>query len=177
MNNLNKLNTPLQRLIMISMVATIYTVISLLGATYSFSNIQIRFAEILCLLPIFFPWSIWGVTLGCFITNLLGAVLGFNPIGLIDMIFGTLATFIAAYLTYRFRNVRIKDLPIVSVLMPVIINAIIIGLELTFVFGNGNMKLFWIFALEVGIGQFIACVVFGLPIVYRLGKYNMFKQI
>jgi uncharacterized membrane protein len=162
---------------MISLVAGIYTVMSLIGATYSFSSIQIRFAEILCLLPIFFPWSIWGVTLGCFITNLLGAVLGINPIGFIDMIFGTLATFIAAYLTYRYRNVRFKGWPVLSALMPVIVNGLIIGLELTYVFGNGDFSLFFIFALQVAVGEFIACVIFGLPIVHKLAKHRMFSQI
>ncbi|MDD2592318.1 MAG: QueT transporter family protein [Erysipelotrichaceae bacterium] len=171
------INTPLKKLILISLIAAIYTIMSLLGATYSFSNIQLRFAEILCLLPIFMPISIWGVTLGCFITNLLGAVLGINPIGFIDMIFGTLATLIAAYLTYRTRNVRFKGWPITAALMPVIINGLIIGLELTYVFGNGDFSLFYIFALQVAIGEFIVCVVLGLPIIKRLEQHKLFSQL
>jgi len=175
MNMSQRSNSIVYRLVVISLISAIYTVVSLLGATLSFSNIQVRFAEILCLLPILFPWAIWGVTLGCFLTNLLGVILSVNALGFIDMIFGTLATFIAAYLTYRWRNVRIKNIPFLSALAPVLINGLIIGLELTYVFGNGDLTLFPIFAIEVAIGEIIACMIFGIPIIMKLEHSKIFK--
>ncbi|MEA5027050.1 MAG: QueT transporter family protein [Erysipelotrichaceae bacterium] len=177
MNNLNRSNSAVYKLVIISLIAAIYTVVSLLGASLSFSNIQVRFAEVLCLLPILFPWAIWGVTLGCFLTNLLGVVFTVNTLGIIDIVFGTLATFIAAYLTYRWRNIRFGNWPVLSALAPVVVNGIVIGLELALVFGNGDFSLFVLFALEVAAGELIACVLIGLPVIRQLERTGLFKQV
>ncbi len=153
------------------MIAAIYTALSLALAPFSFGNIQVRVSEALTVLAIFSPLAIYGLTLGCFITNLLGVILGFNPLGLLDVFVGTLATFIAAVLSYRFRNIRVKGFPFLSFLMPVIVNAVMIGFELTLVFAPSlDLRYFSIFALEVGIGQTIA--VFGLG----TAVYHLFKR-
>ena len=79
----------------IAMIAAVYTVVSLALAPISYGNIQVRIAEALTILPLLYKPSIYGVTLGCFLTNLLGAFMGVNPTGFIDAIIGTLATFLA----------------------------------------------------------------------------------
>ena len=87
-----------------AMIAAIYTVVSLVLAPFSFGNIQVRMAEALTILPLIYEPSIWGVTLGCFLTNLIGAAMGVNPTGMLDAVVGTLATFLAAWCTYRLRS-------------------------------------------------------------------------
>ena len=69
------------------MIAAIYAVASLIIPVLSFGPLQIRFAEILCLLPLFNRKYIIGVTLGCFITNLIGAMIGVNILGYADVLF------------------------------------------------------------------------------------------
>jgi uncharacterized membrane protein len=63
----------------VAMIAAVYTVVSLFLAPFSFSNIQVRIAEALTLLPLIYKPSIAGLTIGCFLTNLIGAITGVNP--------------------------------------------------------------------------------------------------
>jgi uncharacterized membrane protein len=155
----------------IAMIGAIYTAVSLALAPFSFGNIQVRVSEALTVLAIFSPLAIYGLTLGCFITNLLGVMMGVNPLGFLDVFVGTLATLIAALLSYQFRNIRIKSFPLLSFLMPVIVNALLIGFELTLVFAPQlDLRYFIIFALEVGLGQTIAVFGFGAAL------YQLFKR-
>ena len=99
--------TKMSTFVRVAMIAAIYTVVSLVLAPFSFGNIQVRIAEALTILPILYKPSIYGVTLGCFLTNLLGAMLGVNPTGLIDAVVGTLATFLAAECTYALKDKKL----------------------------------------------------------------------
>lgn len=158
----------------VALIAALYSTVSLVLAPFSFGNIQVRVAEGLTLLPLLSPLPILGLTLGCFITNFIGVIMGVNILGMMDVFIGTFATLIAALLTYYFRNIKIKGFPLLSTLMPIVINAIIIGAELTYVFAPAfTLSYFMIFALEVGIGQFIAVYLVGLPILNALKKRNI----
>ena len=161
-----------------AIIAALYTAISLAIPLLQFSQIQVRFAEILCLLPILSKRSIWGIALGCFITNLVGAFLGINPLGYYDAIIGTLATIFACLLTFKFRNIKFHKLPLLSALMPVLINAIFIGLELAYCFMPDNLIYGWIInGIFVGIGELIACVFIGLPVFNLLSKNKKFCKL
>lgn len=158
----------------VALIAALYSTVSLVLAPFSFGNIQVRVAEGLTLLPLLSPLPILGLTLGCFITNFIGVIMGVNILGMMDVFIGTFATLIAALLTYYFRNIKIKGFPLLSTLMPVVINAIIIGAELAYVFApEFTLSYFLIFAIEVGIGQFIAVYLVGLPILNALKKRNI----
>lgn len=129
------------------------------------------------LLPILFPEAIAGVTLGCFLTNLIGAILGVNLLGFFDVFAGTLATFLAAMLTWRCRKLCVKGVPLVSALMPVLFNAVIIGAELAYVlYPTALLTGFVINALEVGFGELVACFILGLPLVKALDKAQLAKR-
>lgn len=161
----------LSSLVKIAMIAALYSTVSLVLAPFSFGNIQVRVAEGLTLLPLISPLAIVGLTLGCFITNFVGVIMGANILGMMDVFIGTFATLIAAILTYQLRKITIKGFPFLSSLMPIVINAIIIGAELAYVFApEFTFTYFAIFALEVGIGQTIAVYVVGLPILSALKK-------
>jgi len=164
----------LNSLVKIALIAAIYSAVSLALAPFSFGNIQVRVAEGLTLLALLSPLAIFGLTLGCFITNFVGVIMGVNILGMMDVFIGTFATLIAAILTYRLRHITIKGFPLLSSLMPIIINAIIIGAELAYVFApEFTLSYFAIFALEVGIGQTIAVYLIGLPIYNGLKKRNI----
>lgn len=144
----------------IAMIAAIYTVVSLALAPFSFGNIQVRLAESLTLLPLLYRPSILGVTLGCFLTNLLGAMMGVNPTGLLDAGVGTLATFLAASLTYRLKDHQVHGFPLWSFLMPVVFNFVFIGAELSWLYmPNEFLTGFFIFGSEVAIGEIISLVI------------------
>lgn len=159
----------------IAMIAAVYTVVSLALAPVSYGNIQVRIAEALTILPLLYKPSIYGVTLGCFLTNLLGAFMGVNPTGFIDAIIGTLATFLAAECTYMLKDKTVKGFPLWSVLMPVIFNFFFVGAELAVLYFEGNVVLgTLIMGSEVAVGELIS-VILGWLLLKPLGKTNLFK--
>ena len=90
-----------------AMVAALYALLSYFGDIFglSFGHVQIRFAEALTVLPFLFPATAPGLAVGCLITNLL------SPYGPVDVIFGTLATAIAAWLTMKMPKWYLAALP------------------------------------------------------------------
>jgi len=162
-----------------AMIAAIYTVLSVALSAISFGTVQIRISEALTLLPIFSFTNIWGVTIGCFITNLIGFFTGAKILGSLDMIFGTFATFSAAVCSYLLRNIKIKDIPLLSVVPPIAFNAVVIGWELCMLINNGSFSpvIFWAQAISVGIGQMLSCGVIGLMMVRLIEKNKTLKEL
>ena len=99
-----------------ALVAALYAVMGYFGDIMSltFGPVQLRFAEALTVLPFVFPAAAPGLAVGCLITNLL------SPYGPMDVIFGTLATAIAAWLTVRAPRWYLAALP------PILVNAVIL---------------------------------------------------
>lgn len=170
-------NKSLHKWVLCALIAAVYAAASLAIPALSFSGMQCRISEALVLLPLIYPPSILGVTLGCLITNAIGVFLGANILGVWDVLFGTLATLIAAYGTYKFAKVKFFNIPLISILMPVVVNGIVIGAELAFVLSpNGfDMTLFFINGGLVALGELVAVVIFGLPLVNGLSKTQLFK--
>ena len=161
----------------IAMIASMYTAISIGIAPLSFGVVQIRFAEALVLLAVFGKRSIYGVTLGCAITNAIGAAMGVNILGPIDIVVGTLATLLAALMSYQLRNIRFKGIPVLSAIPPVLVNAIAIGYELMWVSGGNNLAVFLTNFTSVAVGQVISCVFLGLIMLQMLSKVGIDKVI
>lgn len=138
--------------------------------------VQFRVAEVLNVLALFTPYAIPGLTIGCIISNLYGLSAGLP----LDMIFGSLATLIATMLMYLLRNVKIKTYPLLSMLMPALINGIIVGWEIEFFFIEGKFE--WIGFLTQGgfvaLGELGVMLVLGTIFYYVISKRkidNMLK--
>ena len=154
------MNQKVRNFCIIAIIGAMYCAVSLALAPLSFGNIQVRIAECLTMLPLIYAPSVYGVILGCFLTNLLGAFMGLNVLGFMDVFVGTLATALAAILTYKLRDYKIKNVPIFAILMPVIFNGIIIGIELGLVlFPNAIITGSLISGIEVAIGELISVIV------------------
>jgi uncharacterized membrane protein len=168
----------MKRFSRIAMIAAIYTAICFVPALsmIAFGSVQVRIAEAMTMLQQIYKPSIIGVTLGCFITNLLGAVTGVNPTGMLDSVLGTSATLMAAYFTWKFRDRKIKGIPVLSMLMPVVFNFVIVGAELAYLFMPDNFFAgLLINGASVALGEIIA-VIFGYALVMQLDKTNIFKE-
>lgn len=160
----------------IAMIAAVYTVLTLALAPISYGNLQVRISEALTLLPLIYAPSIYGVTLGCFLSNLIGAFTGMNPTGYIDAIIGTLATFFAAYCTYKLKDIKVGKYPVLAILMPVIWNFFFVGAELGFLFMPDNILLGTLInGAWVALGEVIA-VILGYVLVNVLDKTKIFKD-
>ena len=140
-----------------ALVASVYTVLSLLVAPFAFGAIQVRIGEALMVLCLIDKEYVYALTLGCFLTNLIGVITAVNPL-VLDIFIGTSATFIAGLLVYQFRNILWFKQPILSMLMVVIINGILVGLELMYYF-NLSISEGFITMIQVAIGELIACIL------------------
>ena len=167
----NKLSVT--RLVRCAVIAAVYVVLCLALAPFSYGAVQVRIAEALCLLPVFGAEYIVGVTLGCFLANLLGSTV-------IDVVFGTLATLLACLVTYKLRDVRVKGLAIPASLPPVVFNMLIVGaFEITFFFSDTapTAALAAFNAVAVGIGEIISCTVVGVALVKLVESNEGLKRI
>ena len=170
---MNQKSMSVKRLVRCAVIAAIYVVLCLVLQPFSYGAVQVRVAEAFCLLPIFGTEYIIGVTLGCFLANLLGSTV-------IDVIFGTLATLLACLVTYKLRNVRVKGLAIPASLPPVISNMFIVGaFEITFFFSDAapTVALAAFNAVAVGIGEIISCTVVGVALVKLVESNEGLKRI
>ena len=107
-----------------------YAALTMLLAPISYGAIQCRVSEVLCILPFFIPCTAWGLFVGCAIANLLSAA------GIFDVIFGSLATLLAALCTAwlgRGRGAQSWVRCILAALMPVVFNFVLVGAAFDFV--------------------------------------------
>lgn len=153
-----------------ALIAAIYTVLTLGLPVVSFGAIQFRLSEALCMLPAIFPQSVLGLTIGCFLSNLLGAVMGVNPLGFIDSVFGTLATLIAAVVLLKIAPF-VKNNIIKLVVFPlpaVLFNGIIIGAELAFLTLTFSWQSFFSFFGVIALSEAVVCYIFGNLLIFLL---------
>ena len=148
------------------MISAVYLVLTFIFYLTSFLPYQIRFAEALAVLPYFTPLSIPGLFVGCVVANIIGG----NVIW--DIVFGSLATLIAAYLTYKISYNKPKR-KLLAPLPPVIINAVVVGTMLSILY---ELPLF-VTMLSVGLGQIVACYLIGFPLMLIIEKNKKLREL
>lgn len=142
-----------------ALIAAIYVVLTMVFRPISFGPVQFRISEVLCVLPYFTPAAIPGVTIGCLISNLMGGAV------LMDVVFGTFATFLGAVGSRLLRRNRF----LVSV-PPILSNMVIIPWVLKYAYGSED--LIWYMMITVGIGEILAIGVLGQFLITTLNKYR-----
>lgn len=147
-----------------AIVAAIYFVLTIALGSFAYGEIQFRVSEILVLLCFWRPDFIIGVTIGTFLANIP------STLGAWDMLFGTLATLIAAC-GVAFCSPRLA----VATLFPTVVNAFVVGAELYFVFGFSSLTEFFITAGYVALGEFAVMVV-GYIILVLISRNKAFME-
>ena len=159
-----------------AVIAGLYAALTYAAAmlNLAYGPVQFRFSEALTVLPAFTPAAIPGLTVGCLLAN-LG-----SPLGVVDWVFGTAATLLAALGTAAVSRIRWKGLPLLAPLPPVIVNALVVGLEISCLNGAGAFTFsaftaanFAYSALTVGLGELAVCLVLGLPLFVLLEKSGL----
>lgn len=151
------------------LIAALYVALTWVSALFGLSSgaIQVRISEMLCILPIFTAAAIPGVTIGCFIANIL-----FGQ-GIFDIVFGTAATLIGALLALLFRKGKLKYLASIPTIAA---NMVIIPLVLVMTGVGGWDQLLW-FVFTVGVGEVISCGLFGGLLVLVTAKNKSFSSL
>ena len=164
-----------RNLTLAALIAAVYTAVSLALLPLSFGVVQVRVAEALTLLPVFSPAAVWGVTVGCLLTNLIGVFTGavLPP----DILVGTAATLLAALCTRRLRHLQWRGLPVLAVLPPVLLNALFVGAELTWMFYTFTPGAFLFNALSVGVGELLSCGILGLGLVWTIRRLGLDRRL
>ena len=130
--------------------------------------IQCRLSEALCVLALFTPAAIPGLTVGCLLFNLTFAA-ALPP----DWILGSLATFLATSAMRRLRRIVWFGVPVPALLMPALFNALLVGWELTVYFGGG----FFLNALYVALGELIVLLTLGTGFYWIIRERHLDKRL
>ena len=130
--------------------------------------IQFRASEALCVLALFTPAAIPGLTIGCLLFNVSFA--GALPL---DFLVGSLATLLAAAGMYALRKVTVRGYPLLAMLLPAVTNAFLVGWELSVYIGGA----FWLNALYVAIGELAVLLTLGTALYYALCSRNLDKRL
>ncbi|NLO92928.1 MAG: QueT transporter family protein [Clostridiaceae bacterium] len=151
-------------LVQAALIAALYATLTLVLGTFGYGPVQFRIAEALTLLPAIMPASIPGLVVGCMFANWIG---GF---GIIDVVFGSLASLLAAISTYLLRRHKfLYPFP------PVLFNSIIVGSYVYFLFDN-SLTL-GLTMLSIGISELIICYGLGLPLITLIKKNPALRKV
>lgn len=158
-----------------ALIAALYAALTYVSgaAGLAFSGIQFRLSEALTVLALFTPAAVPGLAVGCAVSNVFSTV---NPA---DILIGGAATYLSAVLARRFRDVKIKGYPFVSVLMPVLFNAVFVGAELTVFYSEKNtaVKFFLTSCITVSVGEAAVCFTLGSAVIYFITKNEQLRSL
>lgn len=174
----------------VGVIAAAYAACTLIALLFlgslAWGPIQFRVSEALCVLALFTPAAIPGLTLGCVIANVMNIVIsGTGMLGMLDVVFGSLATFAGALFTWKMRRH-----PLVALAGPVLANALIVSAYLplllqgvgfyTIPFTTISLDNSWLFMylfglVTTGVGEAVIMYVLGYPLARSLAKTPMFS--
>ena len=137
-----------------AMIASVYAALTLAISPIASSEIQFRLSEIMVFLAFYNKKYIPGLIIGCIIANL------FSPMGLLDVIFGTISTIIVCITMYVIKNRYL------AAIIGAIITGLIIGGELWYAYQIPYL----INALYVAIGELIVLIIGAL--VFKAIEHN-----
>ena len=147
-------------IVVTGLVAAIYAALTVMLAPISFMSVQFRISEVLILLAFISPEYSPGLILGCAIANM------FSPLGIVDVIFGTLSTVMAVWGITRTKRLFPATLWAAA-------EGLIIGAELAYVY---NMN-YWLAAASVAAGQFAVVTILGYPLFKQIMKNNALMRV
>lgn len=174
----------------VGVIAAAYAACTLIALLFlgslAWGPIQFRVSEALCVLALFTPAAIPGLTLGCVIANVMNIVIsGTGMLGMLDVVFGSLATFAGVLFTWKMRHH-----PLVALAGPVLANALIVPAYLplllqgvgfyTIPFTTISLDNSWLFMylfglVTTGVGEAVIMYVLGYPLARSLAKTPMFS--
>ena len=153
----------IKKISLCAIIAALYVALSFSLSFFSYSPVQIRISEAFTVIPYFGSWGIAAVTAGCLISNLI------SPYGILDIVFGTAATFIGAVGTHILSKHK-PGLWYLAPLPPVIANTLIIPVIFCMESGVFNPGSYLIFAAQIFAGEALSCCGIGIPLIAIIRK-------
>ncbi len=154
-------------------IAALYAVLTYVFAPFAFGPFQLRVAEALCILPLLFPEAVPALWVGCMLSNLT------SPYFFYDVTLGSLATLLAATLTYLVGRTLKGDAPklLLGGLFPVLCNAVILPFVIVFLYGGGSdyaslAAAYFLFAGSVALSEGVCVYALGAPLYFGMKKFK-----
>lgn len=136
-------NISVKLVVINAMIAGVYAVLTLAISPLAYSEIQFRLSEVIVFLAFYNRRYIPGLAVGCILANL------FSPIGMLDIVFGTISTLIVCIAMYLIKNRYL------AAVAGAIITGLIIGAELWYAYQIPYL----INAIYVAIGELIVLII------------------
>ena len=157
------MNKKIRYLTEAAIVAALYVVLTLFSKPLTIGVVEVRFSEALCVLPFLMPSSVWGLFAGCFIANI------FNG-SIVDVIFGSLATLIGAYIASKIKIKWLCPLP------TVISNTVIIPFVIMTYLDSWHTPTYFFNLLLVFVSEIASVYIVGMILLLALEKNKLFKR-
>jgi len=162
-----------------AVIAGLYAGLTLAVMPFSYGPVQFRISEVLCILPFFFPFSVWGLFVGCIVANL------FSPYLWLDITIGPIASLLAALSTMYIGQLNSRDRVMTKAFAcfpPVFFNAILIGAMIAYIMmsegaAESFLPIFIASFIWVGLGQSVVMYVLGLPLMIYLPKTKVIDNL
>lgn len=162
-----------KRLCRAAVIAALYTVLTYVFSPFAFGPFQIRPAEALCILPLFFIESIPALFVGCALSNLS------SPYFFYDVVLGSSTTLLAAFVTYLVGRFCKKDWTklLLGGIPPVLFNAFVIPSIILFLYGDttATANAYFLLVLNIGVTQCIWVYGLGAALYFAMKK-TFYKQ-
>ena len=162
-----------KRLCRAGVIAGLYVALTYVFMPFAFGPFQIRPAEALCILPLFFPEAVPALYVGCMLSNLT------SPFAIYDVFLGSLTTLIAALGTYCIGRVCKKDTVkfLLGGIFPVLCNAFIIPVIIVFLCNGAEgytstWTAYFSFVFSLFITECAWVYGLGAPLFFTLNKYK-----
>ena len=117
-------------------------------------------------LPLFLPYTSWGLIAGCLLANL------FSTVTALDIVVGTAATALSCLLVVRWRKTW------VAILAPVVCNGLLVGAMLSWVYLPAAQFLYGLalYGAEVAAGELTVMLALGLPLQLVLRRTGLCRS-
>lgn len=157
-----------------AVIGALYAVLTLALSPISYGPVQLRLSECLCLLPFFFPGSVWGLFLGCALANIMTG-------NIFDVVFGSLATLLAGLVTAWAGRLRLCfGSRLLGCTAPVVINALMVGAVICGAYNGlhplAHPEVFALYALQIAAGEALVMYLIALPLSYYLPGKRFFQE-
>lgn len=155
-----------KKLVRMSLVASLYAVLTYSLPALAYGPLQFRLSEVMTILAFIDPFYVLPLTLGCAIANIA------SPFGIIDVIVGSMASFLALYSMSKVKNIYLAST------FPAIFS-ILIGLEILVL--SSEPINFFLVTSQIMLSEFVVVSIVGVGFykIIEKNKYmiNMLKAI